>query len=99
MWPVRRVRSYEPADIVAHLLRRRRSTGNSGLIHHGCSVANDKNVGMARDRQISAHLGPPGAILLHVKPARRRRSDDAGSPDYGVGIEAPVLKLDTVFIA
>ena len=58
-----------------------------------------KNVGMSRDRQINTDLGPPGAILLHVKPARRWRSDHAGSPDNGVGIEAPVLKLDTVFIA
>ena len=54
---------------------------------------------MSQDRQISADPRPPGAILLHVKPARRRRSDHTGSPDNGVGIEAPVLKLDTVFIA
>ena len=53
----------------------------------------------SQDRPASADPGPPGAILLHVKPASRRRSDHASGPDNGVGIEAPVLKLDTVFIA
>jgi hypothetical protein len=58
----------------------------SGLIHHGRSIADSKNVGMSGHRQIGKHTHSSGPIVRHVKPARRRRCHHARSPDNGVGI-------------
>jgi len=44
----RDARGDEPADIAAHLRRRRRGAGNAGLIRHRSGVADYEDVGMAR---------------------------------------------------
>ena len=64
------------------------------MIRDRRGVADYEDFRMTGHRQIGADLHPTGAIVLRIKPARRRRSHHAGSPDDGVGVEPPVFELD-----
>jgi hypothetical protein len=62
-------------------------------------IADREYFRMAAHRQIGIDLHPPGAVMLRVEPACRRRCDHAGRPDDGGGVDAAVLELDAARIA